>query len=236
MTKETYSQYNQDKWVLSILNKRKDGFFLDLASGDGIDISNTFLLEKNFNWKGICIEANDNLFKKLKINRNCICDNSCIDNKIHNIKFSTNKTIELSSGIIERGMDNENQSDYVIKKTNTIKNILNKYDCPRVIDYFSLDVEGAEENIITSFPFKDYKFLTMSVERPSNKSKEILKQNGYIRVGRNDCDTYFLNKDFFNSKSLLYKVKIILISNIPFVYRKFKHLIINLSHGRIKGY
>ena len=59
--------HGQDKWVINeIFKHKKGGFFVDLAAADGVFQSNTYLLEKELNWKGICIEANPHLFKKLK--------------------------------------------------------------------------------------------------------------------------------------------------------------------------
>ena len=57
-----------------------------------------------------------------------------------------------------------------------------KYNAPKIIDYLSFDVEGTEERVLKDFPFSEYTFLTMSIERPSEKLKEMLNQNGYIEV------------------------------------------------------
>jgi hypothetical protein len=35
-----------------------------------------------------------------------------------------------------------------------------------VIDYLSLDIESAEAWIFETFPWEDYTFLTLTVERP----------------------------------------------------------------------
>ncbi len=46
--KKYYGQKGQDKWVINeVLNEKKNGFFLDLAATNGIELSNTFILEKN---------------------------------------------------------------------------------------------------------------------------------------------------------------------------------------------
>lgn len=49
-------QAEQDKYVLSILNNKKDGFFLEIGSRHPKEINNSYILEKNFNWKGIMVE------------------------------------------------------------------------------------------------------------------------------------------------------------------------------------
>ena len=65
---------NQDIWVLDILNHKRGGTFVDIGAHDEIHLSNTYLLEKEYNWSGICIEANSDTFEKLKGNRmECVC-------------------------------------------------------------------------------------------------------------------------------------------------------------------
>ena len=48
------------------------GVFVDIGASDGLLGSNTYLLEKCFGWKGICIEPRTNEMIKLKMaNRTC---------------------------------------------------------------------------------------------------------------------------------------------------------------------
>jgi hypothetical protein len=51
-----YSQSGQDLFVLSCLDGKTDGIFLDLGCRHPIEINNTFLLENKFNWKGISFD------------------------------------------------------------------------------------------------------------------------------------------------------------------------------------
>jgi hypothetical protein len=43
-----------------------------------------------------------------------------------------------------------------------------------------LDVEGAEEFIMQSFPFDQYRFSVLTVERPSDTLKSLLEANRYV--------------------------------------------------------
>lgn len=202
--REYYGQFDQDKWIIEdIFNFKKGGFFLDLAAGDGVNISNTYILEKKYGWKGICIEANNTFFKKLKFNRNCICINACIDDSEKKVKF-TKASRGIIGGIIDESTDNSNLVDsnaFDYKRTVPLVKILEKNNAPKIIDYFSLDVEGVEYRILKNFPFNKYKFLAMNIERPNKKLSELLKKNGYIKVGSNFADALFINKDFLKLTS-----------------------------------
>ena len=57
---ESKSQYRQDLFVLSELEFKRDGFFVEFGATNGINGSNSFILEKNFGWKGILAEPAKN--------------------------------------------------------------------------------------------------------------------------------------------------------------------------------
>jgi hypothetical protein len=54
---------------------------------------------------------------------------------------------------------------------------------PHLIDYLSLDVEGAETYIMKNFPLSSYRINTMTVERPDEELKEHLEANGFKLMG-----------------------------------------------------
>ncbi len=49
----TKSQMYQDLFVLAECNFRRKGFFVEFGATNGLDLSNTYLMEKNFGWEGI---------------------------------------------------------------------------------------------------------------------------------------------------------------------------------------
>ena len=61
----SFSQIGQDKRVLDFYQNKKNGYFVEVGANDGKRLSNTYLLEKDYNWKGICIEPVPSLLKKL---------------------------------------------------------------------------------------------------------------------------------------------------------------------------
>jgi len=75
--KENYSECMQDMFVLTVLNGKKDGTYLEIGSGHPVFHSNTKLLEE-FEWKGISIDSNDQLVKlfNLKRKNKAICANA----------------------------------------------------------------------------------------------------------------------------------------------------------------
>jgi len=116
------SQVGQDKFVLSVLKNKKNGYFIEIGSNDPKLINNTFILEKDFNWSGIMVEYDSKWLQSYKDTRpnsiHVIDDATKIDyktlfvnNKVpHNIDYlqidldvcnrSTLDTLELFNNTI----------------------------------------------------------------------------------------------------------------------------------------
>ena len=60
------SQVGQDEWVVSFFSSKGDGYFLDIGAHNGVDLSNTYYLEKELQWNGICVEADPYIFEDLR--------------------------------------------------------------------------------------------------------------------------------------------------------------------------
>ena len=198
-----FSTKDQDRWVAEDIFKFKEnGFFVDLAATSGIIDNNTYFLEKKLNWRGICIEPNEYFFKKLKQNRAAICINDCVDDCEKTVEFINDGGL---SGILDTDTDNnyemrnekiqkyKKRSLVEYKKTKTLTSILDENNAPLIIDYLSLDIEGAEERALVSFDFEKYRFLSMTIERPSKKLHDILINNGYVFVKHFKVDSFYLH-------------------------------------------
>jgi len=70
-----YSQCNQDIFVLTMLEGKKNGTYFEIGAFDPIHISNTYLLEKDFDWTGLSIDILENSsFKSFRKNGYVITD------------------------------------------------------------------------------------------------------------------------------------------------------------------
>jgi hypothetical protein len=69
---------SNDLFVLDTLSGKRGGFFVEAGALDGIQGSNTLLLERDYGWTGICVEPDRGLFAELARNRACVCENACL--------------------------------------------------------------------------------------------------------------------------------------------------------------
>lgn len=205
--RRSYSQAGQDFWVYGeVFNKKKRGLFVEIGSADGITYNNTFILESKFKWSGICIEANSSLYNMLIGLRKVPCIKACIDENEHNVLF---KNSAYASGIVFDPSNNINRNvnDVIEIKTETLESIFKKYKIPFVIDYMSIDIEGAEWRALRNFPFNQYRFNCITIERPSPELRILLRGEGYIAIKEIPyLDVFYIHNSYLETYLMnLYK-------------------------------
>jgi FkbM family methyltransferase len=185
---QSKSQIYQDLFAIAETNCKKNGFFVEFGATNGIDISNTYLLERELNWKGILAEPAKKWHKNLKDNRKCTIETKCVWNKSDlEIEFYEGEVGELSTIGEFRYFDNHKRQNGETYKVKTISlfDLLKKHNAPNEIDYLSIDTEGSEYEILANFNFSTYNIKVITVEHNYTIMREriytLLTQNGYVR-------------------------------------------------------
>jgi FkbM family methyltransferase len=192
--RQTYSQIGQDYWVIhEVFLQKRQGYFVEIGSADGIFINNTYLLEKHYDWSGLCIEPNPTSFAQLQKNRRSTCLNLCLDAEPGEVDFVFDG---MTGGIRDRDTDLSQATGPVHRlQTQRLVDVLDAQGAPAVIDYLSIDVEGAEERILRNFPFERYTFLSITIERPSDWLHGMLSDRGYLLIKRiPGIDSFYLHE------------------------------------------
>ncbi len=177
------SQLFQDLFVLHHLNYKEQGYFVEIGAADGEKLSNTWLLEKSYGWKGILVEPSKIWKKKLYENRIATIDTRAVWQKsgIH-LEFAEAKFPELSGLTTKLSTDVQRISSYKVE-TVSLDELLKSNNAPKNIDYLSIDTEGSEIDILENFNFDNYNFSFISVEHNYRderyRIREILIKNGY---------------------------------------------------------
>jgi hypothetical protein len=183
-----FSQRRQDFVVSQLLRNKKNGYFVDLAANDAVRISNTYALETHFDWQGLCIEPNPEYWAGLAYRKCQVA--AAVVGRTTNEELHFRYTAKGPRGGIV-GDNFENRQASVANKKSKAKDvdlprygvkleeILERFNTPFVIDYFSLDIEGAESFVMESFPFQKYRFNVLTVERNDDRLSSLLERNGY---------------------------------------------------------
>ncbi len=196
---EYQSQIGQDKWVAEYFNQKKDGFFLDIGAYDGVWWNNTYYLEKELGWKGICFEAGLPHYQKLAKNRTCICVRTFVSDKIGITQYEAPNY----GGTRRLGPMNVSES--------TLQVLLPAYQVPNVIDYISIDVEGVEVKVLNGFPFDKYEVGLWTIEHNSYtigtthkmNIKAIMERNGYVIAIEDVAHDGHIFEDWYINKKYL---------------------------------
>ena len=192
-----------DKDVITKYLNYNDGFFIEVGGNDGITQSNTAHLEFYKNWKGLLVEPILDKFQSMVTNRpNSICINTCLSNIDGElIKFNDVNLMSFVENSRKSQIDDEqwiyegeqcqgiNRKKYELttKKLQTVldENNINK------IDFFSLDVEGYELNVLQGLDFSKIRPKYILIE--CTHQEEIFK---FMRENNYECLQKFVVHDF----------------------------------------
>jgi len=162
-----HSQTNQDSWLESVVFKGfRNGFFVDVGAHDGVTINNTLFFEEARGWSGINVEPIKEVFGRLMVNRpRCANLNCAISSTDGAADFILNVGhTEMLSGLeghydprhrsrLRCEMESHGGSSTVISvETRRLETIFDERGVAH-IHYLSIDVEGAEHDVVKSINF-----------------------------------------------------------------------------------
>ena len=198
LEKKHSSQIFQDIFVSFVTQDKFDQTFLEFGATNGIELSNTFMLEKDLGWSGVLAEPDIQWHDALRKNRpntkiitKCIWKNSndklnffSSDNGVlstlEDFKYSDKESMPVNSN--QRNSSGKN----IVVETISLNEVIQKYFdgiCP---SYISVDTEGSEFEILNSFDFSSYKPAVFTVEhnftKLQKKIDELMIENNYVRI------------------------------------------------------
>jgi len=184
---------NLDKKMLKYINY-KNGFYIECGANDGVNQSNTWYFEKKLNWKGLLVEPIEDVFNELKKNRS---EKNFFSQKALRPMNFNKKTVQLNLNINDtlttRSSNDNIERKKIRVKSSNLNYLLNKIKAPRVIDFFSLDVEGDEFLVLKGINFKKYSFKYLLVEcNKFSKLNKFLKIRKYKFVEKMSAGNDYL--------------------------------------------
>jgi len=179
-----YSQVFQDIFVLSMLNGKENGTFLEIGGARPFERNNTALLEKQFGWKGVSIENNvsfANEYKKERPSTIVLCNDAL--------------TIDYNKLLTE--YYDETIIDYLQLDIEPAKNT---YDCMLKIPF-----DKYKFAVITY----EHDYYIDRTQSYREKSRKFLQEKGYVLVandispeGKSNFEDWWVHPDLIDENIL----------------------------------
>ncbi|MCP9438569.1 MAG: FkbM family methyltransferase [Nitrospira sp.] len=162
----SYSQYGEDLLIkLALPEPKAKGFYVDVGCHHPRRGSNTYGLYRK-GWRGLLIDVEEVKVLACRLRRRrdkavvaAVSDQEQEVSIYSPGEFSTNTTITLSSVSSPHGYRPIGRLH-----TTTLTNLLDKYQAPRDFALLSVDVEGADHEVIKGLDFDRYTPRVICVE------------------------------------------------------------------------
>jgi len=200
----TNSQIEQERWVFAMCNGRRDGHFAEIGAFDGVLHSNSYFLESEHGWKGVCVEPNPGLFTRLRESRSALCLERAVYRETGQIlSFIPSQEI----GTLAEFAGNDRYADdraraaathgLIQVETISFAEIAAMGDFGETgFDYVSLDTEGSELEILRTIDLDRHRIALFTIEHnfvePRREEMRILlAAAGYDRLNVGFDDWYW---------------------------------------------
>lgn len=196
-----------DRKLAKYLNYR-NGFFIEVGANDGYAQSNTYYLEKKLGWRGVLIEAIPELYERCRKRRkrsrvfHCalVADTTSQPTvtmhfaNLMSVADGALKTPEAQEEHIRVGLKVQrlpNNASYTIEvPARTLTSLLDEIN-PPLVDFFSLDVEGYELQVLQGLDLSRYRPTYILVEARFFDEVNAYLQPYYDLVERMTYHDYF---------------------------------------------
>lgn len=186
-----------------------NGYFVELGANDGERYSNTLYYERYRNWHGVLVEPIPHQYLKCRANRSArsqVFCNACtsFDYKDKFVEIIYSNLMSTPVGLesdIENPQDQAKLGKQFLNPTDDnfvfgalakpLNSILIEAKAPHLIDLLSLDVEGAEIEVLKGIDHEQFRFKFMCIEsRSIDKITAYLTAVGYQFVEQLSAHDY----------------------------------------------
>lgn len=215
------SQLFQDTFVDFIFSKEKNKRFLEFGATNGIELSNSYMLETQRGWRGVLAEPDPQWIDALVNNRP---DAKIISECVYSRSGETMRFISSSKGVYSSlkahakddangplaGNARERVREYkeIDVRTISLDDVFENYFQGNPIEYMSVDTEGSEFEILSNFNFSKYSPSIVTVEHnytdAQSKLDNLFSRNGYVRVfsGLTNFDAWYVRTELASQRGL----------------------------------
>lgn len=195
------TQLNQEVFAL-LMNRFRCGYFVEIGANDGFTLSNTVYLEEQFGWQGLLVEANPEYRESLNHRKSSSVIAAVVDQEGY-YEFCNAGLYGGVQSLLSKTYENitHKASSLTVWGT-TLERILQENGAPEIIDFISIDVEGAEALVVEQMcRVESRRFACGCVEYNARQADydriaRMLAESGYCVVweGQTLHDLFFIDK------------------------------------------
>ena len=211
--KNIKSQLYQDVFASFIIGNKFEKTFLEFGATDGLELSNSYMLENSDSWKGVLSEPSPQWHELLKKNRKntkiitkCIWSESGkkLDFFMSDVGVlsTINEFLESDKSSMPGNTLERKKSGKVISvETISLNDVIKEYFNNVSPSYISIDTEGSEYEILKSFSLDVYRPKVFTIEHNftdyQNKIDQLMNSQNYTRIFRDltAFDAWYISKE-----------------------------------------
>ena len=211
--KNIKSQLYQDVFGSFIIGNKFEKTFLEFGATDGLELSNSYMLENSDSWKGVLSEPSPQWHELLKKNREntkiitkCIWSES--GKKLEffmsdvGVLSTINEFVESDKSSMPGNTLERKKSGKVISvETISLNDVIKEYFNNAAPSYISIDTEGSEYEMLKSFSLDVYRPKVFTIEHNftdyQNKIDQLMNSQNYTRIFRDltAFDAWYISKE-----------------------------------------
>lgn len=179
----------QDIFAALVLEERTSGFFVEFGATDGVQGSNSYLMEKTFGWSGILAEPARCWHDALQHNRSAEISHKCVWRE-SGVRLPFREARDAGFSTLDTLTSNDRHATCRVAaeiyevETITLDQLLSEYEAPQVIEYLSIDTEGSEFDILEILDFDRHRPLVLTIEHNYRPDREkmiaLMSAKGYV--------------------------------------------------------
>lgn len=192
-----------------------NGTFIEVGAADGVRASNTLFFEESLGWSGLLIEgATENFLKLFAEHRrkasvktfSAICDTKR-ETKFVGDGLAAGAVEDMTRHHIESwGRHFKSLSIYEVP-CDRMSTLTRRAKIPRVVDLLSIDIEGGEHRVLSTFDWMSHNVRVVVIEpgrscyidnkKSQNKCADLLRKEGFCLVARRAVNEYWVSDPNF---------------------------------------
>jgi FkbM family methyltransferase len=205
-----FSQAGQDDVLdREVFQGRRGGIFVEIGAYDGITGSNTLFFELFRGWSGLLIEASPRLQAQVRKLRTIPCLQVAVAEQAGYAEFlDVQRGCTQMGGLVkdlsDRAKDMIESHPHTVTEltrvaTRPLADILVDQGLSR-IDYVSIDIEGGELAVLSTFPFHRFDIGAWSIEvnEPEPQIARVMSDAGFQLFGHFGSDELYVHRQLMS--------------------------------------